>query len=93
MLVLGSAAALGEGVGRATPLDSSDRSGRVIIVIGGSTGLGLMIARQAIDQGARVVIAGRCEANLPALRGEELRGKIPESLNPIIPSATGPKVI
>ena len=44
--------------------------GRVVIVTGGSTGLGLMIARQAAEQGAKVVLAARGEADLRAAEGE-----------------------
>ena len=49
-----------------------DLAGRVVIVTGGSTGLGLMVARQATEAGAKVVIAARGEADLRAAE-EELR--------------------
>ncbi len=39
-------------------------AGRVVIVTGGSTGLGLMIAREAVRRGARVAIAARGESDL-----------------------------
>jgi len=48
-------------------------SGRVVIVTGGSTGLGLLVARQAAEQGAKLVIAARGEADLRAAEAE-LRG-------------------
>ncbi len=45
-------------------------SGRVVIVTGGSTGLGLLVARQAAERGARVVIAARGEVDLRAAEAE-----------------------
>jgi NAD(P)-dependent dehydrogenase (short-subunit alcohol dehydrogenase family) len=38
--------------------------GRVVLVTGGSRGLGLELARQALDRGARVAICGRDERTL-----------------------------
>ncbi|HEV2508741.1 SDR family oxidoreductase [Bosea sp. (in: a-proteobacteria)] len=39
-------------------------SGKVAIVTGGGTGIGLAIARMFVDEGAQVVIAGRSQASL-----------------------------
>lgn len=39
-------------------------SGKVAIVTGGGTGIGLAIARMFVDEGAQVVIAGRAQASL-----------------------------
>jgi NAD(P)-dependent dehydrogenase (short-subunit alcohol dehydrogenase family) len=44
--------------------------GRVVIVTGSSTGLGLMIARQAVQAGAKVVLAARGEEALEAAASE-----------------------
>ena len=45
-------------------------AGRVVIVTGGSTGLGLMVARHAAEHGARLAIAARGEADLKAAEAE-----------------------
>ena len=50
-----------------------DLKGRVVVVTGASSGLGLIIARQAAMQGARLVLAARGEAYLKAAEAE-LRG-------------------
>ena len=42
----------------------------MVIVTGGSTGLGLMIARQAAQQGAKLVLAARGEDDLKAAEAE-----------------------
>ncbi len=47
-----------------------DLAGRVVVVTGSSSGLGLMLARQALQQGARVVINGRREPELAAAEAE-----------------------
>ncbi|MGE6399679.1 SDR family oxidoreductase [Bacillus cereus] len=39
-----------------------------IVIIGGSSGIGLATAKQAIEQGAHVIIAGRSEVKLKAAR-------------------------
>ncbi len=45
-------------------------AGRVVIVTGGSTGLGLMVARQAAERGAKLVLAARGEEDLRAAEAE-----------------------
>jgi NAD(P)-dependent dehydrogenase (short-subunit alcohol dehydrogenase family) len=50
-------------------------AGRTVIVTGGSRGLGLVLARQLVDRGARIVIAARTEEDLEAAQQElEQRG-------------------
>src|SRR5687767_1683075 len=41
-----------------------DLQGRVVLVTGGSRGLGLILARQAVDQGARVAVCARDPSEL-----------------------------
>jgi NAD(P)-dependent dehydrogenase (short-subunit alcohol dehydrogenase family) len=41
-----------------------DLSGRNIVVMGGTTGLGLSAARAFIEHGARVLVVGRNKANV-----------------------------
>ena len=41
-----------------------------IVVIGGSSGIGLAVARRGLDDGATVVIAGRSQRRLDAARAE-----------------------
>src|SRR4051794_30263598 len=48
-------------------------AGRVVIVTGASTGLGLVVARHAAERGARLVLAARGEDDLRAAEAE-LRG-------------------
>jgi len=43
-----------------------DLAGKVVVVTGGSRGIGLELARNFLEQGARVVICGRKEENLKA---------------------------
>ncbi|MFA4834425.1 MAG: SDR family NAD(P)-dependent oxidoreductase, partial [Patescibacteria group bacterium] len=43
-----------------------DLEGKVVVVTGGSRGIGLELARNFLEQGARVVICGRKEENLKA---------------------------
>jgi len=45
-------------------------AGRVVIVTGSSSGLGLMVARQAAEAGAKVVLAARDEEDLGAAEAE-----------------------
>lgn len=41
-----------------------------IVIIGGSSGIGLAVARRCLAEGHRVVIAGRSEKRLEAARAE-----------------------
>jgi NAD(P)-dependent dehydrogenase (short-subunit alcohol dehydrogenase family) len=41
-----------------------DFNGRIVVITGGSRGLGLLIARQLVDEGAHVTIAARDQAEL-----------------------------
>ncbi|MBU1964396.1 MAG: SDR family NAD(P)-dependent oxidoreductase [Proteobacteria bacterium] len=43
-----------------------DLNGKVVVVTGGSRGIGLELARNFLEQGARVVVCGRKEENLKA---------------------------
>ena len=53
-----------------------DLQGKTILLTGGSRGLGLVMARQLIDAGARIAICARDEAELERARTElEQRGK------------------
>jgi NAD(P)-dependent dehydrogenase (short-subunit alcohol dehydrogenase family) len=45
-----------------------DIRNRKILIVGGGSGMGLAFARQCLDRGARVVIAGRSEARLSGAR-------------------------
>lgn len=52
-------------------------SGRVVLVTGGSRGLGLELSRQALDRGARVAICGRDERALGEAQAElSRRGEV-----------------
>jgi NAD(P)-dependent dehydrogenase (short-subunit alcohol dehydrogenase family) len=51
-----------------------DFDGRIVVITGGSRGLGLLIARQLADEGAYVTIAARDEAEL-ARASEDLRSR------------------
>jgi NAD(P)-dependent dehydrogenase (short-subunit alcohol dehydrogenase family) len=46
-----------------------DLAGKVVVVTGGSRGIGLELARNFLEQGARVVICGRKEENRPCRQG------------------------
>ena len=72
-LLIGLAGTAGLGLAGRALLRARRRielSGRVVIVTGGSTGLGLIVARQAAEQGAKVVIAARGEDDLRAAESE-----------------------
>ncbi|TGP20205.1 MULTISPECIES: SDR family oxidoreductase [unclassified Mesorhizobium] len=47
-----------------------DMDNRKILIVGGSSGMGLALARRCLDEGAAVTIAGRGEAKLGAARDE-----------------------
>ncbi|HEX8330558.1 MAG TPA: SDR family oxidoreductase [Hymenobacter sp.] len=51
---------------------SYDLSQRVVLITGGSRGLGLVLARQAVAEGARVAICARDEAELARARQDLL---------------------
>ena len=48
----------------------SNLNGKTIVVIGGTTGLGLSAARAFVENGARVVVVGRNRANVSAAQTE-----------------------
>jgi len=50
-----------------------------IVVIGGSSGIGLAVARRSLDDGATVVIAGRSQQRLDAARADLARTGSPAS--------------
>jgi NAD(P)-dependent dehydrogenase (short-subunit alcohol dehydrogenase family) len=56
-----------------------DLSRRVVLITGGSRGLGLVLARQAIAEGARVAICARDEAELERARQDLLQDGAPEA--------------
>jgi short-subunit dehydrogenase len=45
-------------------------AGRTVFITGGSRGLGLVLARQLLDQGARVALSARSAEELDAARGQ-----------------------
>src|SRR5882672_4279844 len=45
-------------------------NGKSLVIIGGTTGLGLSAARAFVRQGARVVVVGRKRANVEAAQTE-----------------------
>src|SRR5581483_4071066 len=45
-------------------------SGKVVVILGGSRGLGLMLAREFASRGARLAIGARNQAVLDSARGE-----------------------
>jgi NAD(P)-dependent dehydrogenase (short-subunit alcohol dehydrogenase family) len=76
-----AAAAIGIGIGAAMMARALRRSrgidfdGRVVLVTGGSRGLGLIMAREFVAEGARVVLLARDEAELDRAREDlESRG-------------------
>ena len=64
-----------------------------IVVIGGSSGIGLEVARRSLADGATVVIAGRSQERLDAARAELARtGPAAAGWMPFRPtSATWPR--
>src|SRR5215208_5909914 len=60
-------------------LREADLRGQVALITGGSRGLGLLLARELADQGCRLVICARDEAELARAR-EDLEGRGAEVL-------------
>ncbi|WP_201980839.1 SDR family NAD(P)-dependent oxidoreductase [Hymenobacter rubidus] len=58
---------------------SYDLNQRVVLITGGSRGLGLVLARQAVAEGARVAICARDEAELARARQDLLMAGAAES--------------
>lgn len=52
------------------PTPAGELRGRVVVLIGGASGIGLRVAHQAIAAGARVVLGGRTPARLAAAARE-----------------------
>ncbi|TWT94760.1 putative ketoacyl reductase [Botrimarina colliarenosi] len=56
-----------------------DMAGRTAIVTGGSRGLGLVLARELVDEGVRVALLARTEADLQSAKADlESRGGVAE---------------
>jgi NAD(P)-dependent dehydrogenase (short-subunit alcohol dehydrogenase family) len=51
-----------------------------IVVIGGSSGIGLAVARRSLADGATVVIAGRSQQRLDAARAELARTELAQTV-------------
>src|SRR5438874_370451 len=49
---------------------SSDLKGKSLVIIGGTTGLGLSAARAFLEQGARIVVTGRNPVNVKKAQKE-----------------------
>ncbi len=58
---------------------SYDLHGKVILITGGSRGLGLVLARQAVAEGARLALCARDEAELARARRDLLDGGAAEA--------------
>ncbi|KWT58172.1 short-chain dehydrogenase [Streptomyces albus subsp. albus] len=54
----------------ATPPPHAPLAGRTVVIIGGSSGIGLEVARRSVAAGARVVLGGRNEDRLAAAARE-----------------------
>jgi NAD(P)-dependent dehydrogenase (short-subunit alcohol dehydrogenase family) len=67
-------------------------SGKSIVVIGGTTGLGLSAARAFVENGARVVVVGRNPASVSAAQKELGKSALALSADAIDP-ATAPRAI
>lgn len=52
------------------PVRTSPLEGRTVVLIGGGSGIGLRVAHQAVDAGARVVLGGRTPDRLAAAARE-----------------------
>jgi NAD(P)-dependent dehydrogenase (short-subunit alcohol dehydrogenase family) len=69
-----------------------DLTGKTIVVIGGTTGLGLSAARAFVEYGARVVVVGRNPANVAAAQKELGKSALALTGDAIDP-ATAPRAI
>jgi NAD(P)-dependent dehydrogenase (short-subunit alcohol dehydrogenase family) len=73
-----TAAAIGAYVAvRAAKARSYDFAGKVVLITGGSRGLGLVMARQLADEGATLVLLARDDEELEQALAD-IRGKIPD---------------
>jgi NAD(P)-dependent dehydrogenase (short-subunit alcohol dehydrogenase family) len=43
---------------------------KIVVITGGTSGIGLAAARRFIEEGARVVVTGRCSKSISAARAE-----------------------
>ena len=68
-LAFGAAAILGWGVARVLAPQISF-AGKVVVITGGSRGLGLVLARQLCAEGARVILLARDQAELQRAHDE-----------------------
>jgi NAD(P)-dependent dehydrogenase (short-subunit alcohol dehydrogenase family) len=84
LVLIGGGAALGWTLVKAGLRQSRwfDFAGKVVIVTGGSRGLGLEIARRLVDRGAKVAFCARTEADVQAAE-EELRSRGGEVLGAV----------
>jgi NAD(P)-dependent dehydrogenase (short-subunit alcohol dehydrogenase family) len=57
-----------------------DFEGKSVLIFGGSRGLGLVIARELVDEGARVTLAARDQEELERAKSELSRGAIAPSI-------------
>jgi NAD(P)-dependent dehydrogenase (short-subunit alcohol dehydrogenase family) len=71
---------------------SPDLAGKTIVVIGGTTGLGLSAARAFVEKGARVVVVGRNPASVAAAQKELGKAALALSADAVDP-ATAPRAI
>ena len=75
--LVGAAAGLGWAAWRARRTASYDLRGRVVVITGGSRGLGLILARRFAREGARLVLLARDEAELAQAREHVLAAAAP----------------
>src|SRR5215213_8924999 len=76
-LVIGGGATLGAWCAIKTLMRRArwfEFAGKTVLVVGGSRGLGLVLARQLVRRGARVAICARTEEDLRAATEELNRG-------------------